>query len=154
MKKLANVLMAFLNMATPILKLTSLHKTINYKNIFIKITIYFISLIFLITFYVFGCISLYSFLTVYYGETIAALSLCLLSLIITMCLILTAKRLKIKKKLPPPQLIPTLEKNIDQLFKMQDFQKMLKKNPSIVPITVVGAITLVSLFSFFRKKST
>jgi hypothetical protein len=146
MSKLFGLVMTIFNFTIPFFKL-------NYRNIFIKIALYFIATIFLISFYIFACVSLYNFLIPYWGEALSALSLCFLFLISTIGFIFIAHRLKVKKKVPPPQLLPALEKNMDSLLNIKELQKFIKKNPSAIPIAMVGVFSLFSLFSFLNKKN-
>jgi len=139
--------MAFLNLALPLFKLLSLQRAFNYKNIAKKIVLYTIALILFITFYVFGCITFYYFLLPYWGETLAAFSLALLSLIFSLSLILIANRLKIKKKQTPPLLNLPLENTINQ-----DLHKIVKETSPKVIMAVFGAIFLATFLVCRGKK--
>ncbi|MBA3814186.1 MAG: hypothetical protein H0X26_06825 [Alphaproteobacteria bacterium] len=144
--------MSLINIIPMILKMFPLQKLVDYKHLIKKIILYGISSLFLISFYVFGSIALYYYLIPYWGEATAALSLCLLSLFIGIALILTARLLKVKKKPPPPQLLPLLEKSFDQMLNTKDLTKILYKASPKVLITVLGAVALGSYAVFWKKK--
>lgn len=144
--------MSLINMIAMVVKLSPIQKSYNYKHFFMRIILYIISFLILISAYVFGAIALYYCLLPYYGQVAAAFVLCLLSLFMSLGLILTAIRLKSKKKKPSHELLPFLERSLDHLPNSEDLVKALRKASPTVLLTVFGAVAVAAYIMFSKKK--
>lgn len=143
--------MSLVNIIVTILKFFPVQECIQYKQFIRKIIIYSVSFVFLIGSFITGYIALYYYLVPHWGEALAALSLCLLSLIVSMTLILTAKLLKPKKKQASSQVFPFFEKSLDQVLNTQDLTNTLKKASPKVLVAVMGAAAMASYIVFIKK---
>lgn len=151
MKSLFTASAALLNFKT-IVNFFSIHNLFDYKNCIRKFIIYGIAFVFLSTAYVFGCIAFYCFLLPYWGETLSAFSLFLLSLIISVCLIIGGRFLKSKKKQPSPPITSFFEQGLDLMTKSQDLTKLLEKASPKVLVTVLGVVALTAYIMCSKKK--
>lgn len=152
MKDWVNTSMSFINIMLNIIKLIPLKSRRCCKYFFYKTLLYFVSFLFLVSAYVFGCIALYYYFMPFWGETLAAFSLCLLSFMVGFGLIITGTVLNSKKKKPSPQILPLLEKSFDHLPNSQDLVKALTKASPAVLVTVLGAAAVATYIMFFKNK--
>lgn len=153
MKGSWNSSMPLINTILTILNFFPIQKIFNYKNLMRKIIVYSFFFLFSISSYVFGCISLYYYLVDYWGEVLAALSLCLFSLIISFSLLTIDKLLKSKKNKPSHLLFSHLEEGLNQIPNTQKLVKTLKKTSPKVLITVLGAVALATYIIVPKKKN-
>ena len=144
--------MSFVNIILSLVKMLPAQSRINFKNFFYKILLYCGAGFILISTYVFGSMALYFYLVPHCGRALAALTLCLLSLLISLGLIITGRLLKTKKRKPPPQALPMFEKSLSSLPNSQDLVKALMKAPPAVLVPVMGAVVAAAYFVFFKKK--
>lgn len=152
MKDWVNSSMSFINIMLNISKLIPIKSKQYCKYFLYKILLYFVSFLFLVSAYVFGCIALYNYLMPHWGETLAAFSLCLLSFIISFGLIITGMVLNSKKKKPSPQVFPLLEKSLGHFPDSQDLMKTLAKASPAVLISVLGVTAIATYIVFFKNK--
>ena len=154
MKDLLNLSFSNKNIISVILNLFPFRKIFSFKNLIRKIVLYSISSIFLIISGFFGFSAFYHYLTPLWGETLAALFLCFLSLLIAIGLMLIARLLQPKKKQSSPQIMPLLEKSLDHVRNLdsEDLTKIIKEVPPKVLVTVLAAAALTACVIFCKKK--
>ena len=124
----------------------------SYRNLIKKLLSYGGAIFFLISSYIFACIALYYFLLPYCGEALAALSICLLFLIISFGLIMIGRGSKPQKKDSSPLLLSHLENYFGSMPDSQDLMKALKKASPQILATVLGGLAITAVVKIFKKK--
>jgi len=156
MKDLLNISFSNKNVISVILNLFPFQKIFNFKCLIRRVVLYSIASLFLIISAVFGLSALYHYLVPFWGEALAALFLCFLFLVIALGLIVTAGILYPKKTQSSPQIIPLLEKSLDQLRNLdgEDLSELMKKVPPKAIAAVLGAVALTSCLIYCKKKKS
>ncbi len=156
MKDLLNISFSNKNLISVILNLFPFQKIFNFRNVIRKIVLCSIASVFLIISGVFAISALYHYLIPFWGEALAALFLCFLFLLIAFGLMLIASRLYPKKTQSSPQIIPLLEKSLDQMRNLdcEDLTELMKKVPPKALFAVLGAVALTSCVIYCKKKKS
>lgn len=123
-----------------------------YQLVMKKIISYGGAIFFIITAYIFACIALYSYLWPHIGEALAALSICILFLIISFGFMMLGRRSKFVKKVPPSSLRSGLEPYLESVPESQELLRALRKASPEILVTVLGGIAITALIKYFKKR--
>lgn len=148
MNKTVDLLTNLIKIIPIILKILPTQKCLNYKVIIKKIIGYSVAFFFFISSYVFGCMTLFYYLTPHWGEPLSAFFLCILSLGIGFGFVIAATTLKKPKKNDVlHDALPALYKAVHS----QDMQKLLAKASPAFLIMALGVIAL-GAYAVSRKR--
>lgn len=125
----------------------------NYKHLIKKLLSYGVAVFFLISSYIFACISVYYFLLPYCGEALAALALCLLFLILSFGFIMIGKRSEALKKEPCAPLLSDLENYLECVPAAEELMKTLKKASPQILIMALGGLAITAVVKILKKKN-
>lgn len=125
----------------------------NYEHLIKRLLSYGAAVFFLISAYIFACISVYHFLLPYCGKALAALSLCLLFLILSFGFIMIGKRSKALKKEPSAPMLSDLERYLNCVPASEELMKTLKKASPQILIMALGGLAITAVVKTLKKKN-
>jgi hypothetical protein len=145
MKKIVKGLGVIMSFVTPLLRLFPI-KVPNYRRLFANL----IASLFLLGGFLLGCMTLYSFLIPYWGETVSLLALTLLFLAISLVLYIVGRRLRPKPS-PVQMSLPFIEKTLKQHASYQTLNQLLPEVSPQILVAIAGAAMVVSYLMKSKK---
>lgn len=152
MKTRLSTFISLINIISSIINALPLQRSSKYKHFIKKTIIYFFSIFFLINGYIFGSIALYYYLLPYWGESLSALSLCLLFIVMSFTFVIAGKLLKSKDNQSPLPLSSLVEKSLHHIPNFQEFTKIVAQASPKVLLTILGIIVVATCTAFCKKK--